>query len=67
MLFGFTWLLNFLIPPLPWLESTPLSNVLYAVLALTYQTVGALVASRCPKNPLGWIFSVTGHSRSLLS
>src|SRR3712207_6025058 len=60
MLFAFTWLLNILIPPLPWLEETPLLNVLYAVLVLTYQTVGALVASRRPENPIGWIFLGTG-------
>jgi hypothetical protein len=34
--------------------------VLYAVLVLTYQTVGALVASRRPENPIGWIFLGTG-------
>ena len=60
MLFAFTWLLAFLIRPLPWMEDTPALDVLYAVLVLAYQTVGALVASRRPENPIGWIFLGTG-------
>ena len=60
MLFAFTWLLNTLSPPLPSGDEMPPLNVLYAVLVLTYQTVGALVASRRPKNPIGWIFLGTG-------
>jgi hypothetical protein len=60
MLFVFTWLFNLAMPPLPWREETPLLNILYAVLVLTYPTVGALVASRLPKNPIGWIFLSTG-------
>ncbi|MDP9382995.1 MAG: hypothetical protein M3Q29_23235 [Chloroflexota bacterium] len=35
-------------------------GVLLAVLLLTFPTVGALVASRRPENPIGWIFCVVG-------
>jgi hypothetical protein len=30
------------------------------VLALAYPTIGALIASRLPANPVGWIFCGTG-------
>jgi hypothetical protein len=64
MLFALTWRLNILTPQAPWregsLEGSPVLNALYAVLVLTYQTVGALVASRRPENPIGWIFLGTG-------
>jgi hypothetical protein len=36
--------------------STILPNVLAVVILLTYVTVGALIASRRPANPIGWIF-----------
>jgi hypothetical protein len=60
MLFALTWRLNIFAPEAAWEEESPLFNVLYAVLVLTYQTVGALVASRRPENPIGWIFLGTG-------
>jgi hypothetical protein len=34
--------------------------VLLRVIALTFPTVGALIASRRPKNPIGWILCGTG-------
>jgi hypothetical protein len=34
--------------------------VLLALLALTFTTVGAVVASRRPENPIGWIFCAGG-------
>jgi hypothetical protein len=36
-----------------------------ALLAITYPLVGAVVASRRPENPLGWIFCVIGISYGL--
>jgi hypothetical protein len=55
-----TVLLSYLTPPtLKW-ELSPVFFVPYAVLSLAYPTVGALIASRRPKNPIGWIFCVAG-------
>jgi len=34
--------------------------VLMGLLSLAYPTVGALIASRLPTNPLGWIFCGAG-------
>ena len=34
--------------------------VLACVLSLTFPTVGALIISRLPPNPVGWIFSSVG-------
>jgi hypothetical protein len=42
-------------------ESLPL-EVWWYLLSVSFATVGALVASRQPKNPIGWIFCAMGLS-----
>jgi signal transduction histidine kinase len=57
-------LLAYLTPSLPerfegyWLF--PTLGVLPAVLSLAYPTVGALIASRHPRNSIGWLFCAAG-------
>ena len=54
-------LFDFLTPPrYPGEDDWALLDVFFVALALVYVTVGALVASRRPENPIGWIFCVTG-------
>src|SRR5215208_3994808 len=56
-------LLNLLTPPIPmrefphWLLGY---DVFFTIGLLVYPTVGALVASRRPQNPIGWIFCGIG-------
>jgi hypothetical protein len=38
-----------------------------AILAVSFSLVGALVVTRQPRNPLGWIFGVIGLSQGLVS
>src|SRR5215212_3406362 len=38
----------------------PAFAVLTGVISLAYPTVGALIASRLPTNPIGWIFCGVG-------
>jgi hypothetical protein len=57
-------LLAYLTPSLPerfegyWLF--PTLGVLPAVLSLAYPTIGALIASRHPRNSIGWLFCAAG-------
>src|SRR5829696_2062287 len=57
VLIGLTLLLNFLTEPL---DRGQVFSILALVLSLAYPTVGALIASRLPANPIGWIFCGTG-------
>ena len=38
-----------------------------AILAMSFSIVGALVASRRPENPIGWIFCIIGLSQGLVT
>jgi hypothetical protein len=70
-LVALTGLLAYLTPSLPerfegyWLF--PTLGVLPAVLSLAYPTVGALIASRHPRNPIGWLFCAAGFVVIVLS
>jgi hypothetical protein len=64
-LIGLTLLLDFLAGEvvavsLPGQRPGPGIAVLTGVLSLAYPTVGALIASRLPTNPIGWIFCGMG-------
>ena len=58
-LFALTLVLLVLTPPIrnTWPDAL---IVLLRVMALTFPTVGALIASRRPKNPIGWVLCATG-------
>ena len=70
-LVALTGLLAYLTPSLPerfegyWLF--PTLGVLPAVLSLAYPTVGALIAWRHPRNPIGWLFCAAGFVVIVLS
>src|ERR671917_615093 len=56
--------LDFMTEELPFVEGgfrySPGFAVLTGVLSLAYLAVGALIASRLPTNPIGWIFCGLG-------
>jgi hypothetical protein len=66
VLIGLALLLDFLTSEPPHLPDAvdlrpgPVIAVLTGVLALAYPTIGALIASRLPTNPVGWIFCGMG-------
>src|SRR5215207_1945629 len=53
-------LLKFLTPPIPARELGLGYAVFFTIGLLLYPTVGALIASRRPHNPIGWIFCGIG-------
>jgi hypothetical protein len=63
VLIALALLLDFLTDPVPLLPEERLDPgpaVLAGVLSLVYPAVGALIASRLPANPIGWIFCGVG-------
>ncbi len=52
-------------PFLPGERPAPGFVVLTRVLSLAYPTVGAIIASRVPRNPIGWIFCGVGLAYNL--
>jgi hypothetical protein len=59
-LFALTLVLLVLTPPIRNKWPPEALSVLLRVMALTFPTVGALIASQRPKNPIGWILCGTG-------
>jgi hypothetical protein len=69
-LFALTMVFVFLSPPIQTDEQIGFSDPLiglFRLMALTFPTVGALVASRRPENPIGWILCGTGFLTSVRS
>ena len=62
-LIALSLLLDFLTPNVglsTGLRPDPSLAVLTGILSLAYPTVGALIVSRLPANPIGWIFCSVG-------
>jgi hypothetical protein len=71
VLVAFTGLLRYLTPALPerfegfWMF--PTLGFFPALIMLVYPTVGALIASRRPRNPIGWLLCLVGFVVIVLS
>jgi hypothetical protein len=59
-LISFALLFYFLASLIPATDTPPTLTALFRIMSLAFPTVGALVASRRPENPIGWIFCGTG-------
>src|SRR5215211_6963756 len=59
-LISFALLFYFLASPTPATDTPPTLTALFRIMSLAFPTVGVLVASRRPENPIGWIFCGTG-------
>src|ERR1700730_16956875 len=61
----FTWILYLVIAIISLLLQIPnspsewLSDIFSALILLTFATVGSLIASRRPQNPIGWLFCIS--------
>ena len=56
----FTGLLAYLTLPIARVDGSWIFAALFAALSLSYPTMGALIVSRQPNNPVGWIFCAGG-------
>jgi MFS family permease len=60
VLLALTGLLGYLTPPSPTAETGMVFGALFVLLSVTYPTVGALIASRRPRNAVGWLYCAAG-------